>query len=93
MKRNKKERLLILQNILLSESHDDAIMGEDEILDAMDEYVERLSKEEQRLYTLYYINMINHRNIGIRYGVSGGSISYQLRVIGQKLKEMIHGKK
>ena len=91
MKRNKKERLLILQNIILSKDRTALTMTEDDILDTMEDYVEQLPKDQQKLYTLYYINMVSHKDIGTRYGVSGSSIAYKIRTIGKTLSQLMHG--
>ncbi len=91
MKRNKKERLLILQNLILSEPQAEVVIDEDDILDTMEDYVDKLTKEQRRLYKLYYIDMVNHRDLGVRYGCTGSSISHKIKLIGIRLRELIHG--
>lgn len=68
-------------------------MKEDDIIDAMYDYVEMLPKDMQRLYKLYYIDTISHINIGARYGLSGGAISSRLRIVSNKLSELIKREK
>lgn len=90
MKRNRNERLIILQNIILKEPEDTLIMEEDDILDTLDEYLPKLPKDAQRVFQLYYIDMVSHKDIGIRFGCTGSTIAGKLRSTKEKLREMCH---